>query len=62
MAFPNPKFTKNFFKVQRKSPFETLPVHSIELDLNNYDVVQVLDSLYAACGNHLFQYTISIDN
>ena len=62
MAFPNPKFTKNFFKVQRKSPFETLPVHSKELELEICDVVQVLDSLYAAYGNYFSQYTISIDN
>ena len=62
MAFPNNKFESTFFKAQRKSPFKTLPVHSMELYLINHDVVQALDSLYAAFDRHLFQYTISVDN
>jgi len=62
MAFPNAKWTSTFFKAPRRSPFESQGLFSQTLSLRDNDVVQVLDSLYAAGGNNLSQYTISIDN
>ena len=62
MAFPNAKYSNTFFKASRRSPFISQGLFSQTLNLRNCDVVQVLDSLYAAYGYVLSQYTISIDN